>query len=156
MLYKNKVADMWRSYLAASITFTKHTEGDDKGKYLLSLQSDKNDYRHWWRTIDSEWVNRNWDGTLIIETGDRWMSVTIPGGPALHGVDLPVTDGSKLFMTLYANPEKDYSTGKLVLKDVSAQWVEPSGMTKLSRWNYLDVQEFDPEQYLRDLMDELK
>ena len=156
MLYKSKVADMWRSYLAASITFTKHTEGDNKGKYVLSLRSDKNDYRHWWRTIDSEWVNRNWDGSLIIETGDRWMSVTIPGGPVVRGVDLPVSDGSKLFMTLYANPEKDYGKGKLILKDVSSQWVEPAGMSKLGRWNYLDVKEFDPDQYLRDLMDELK
>lgn len=152
--YKSKVADMWRPYMAAEVSFTRHTEGEYAGNYVLSLRSGINEYFHWWRLIDSDWVRKHWDGRLILEQGKGWMSVRLPGGPILRGVGFPFDKGTKLFMTVYAHPEKTYGKAKLVLQRITKKWILPEGTDRLNRWLFLDPEVFDPKAYQLELIRE--
>jgi hypothetical protein len=151
MFNGRKVAAMWGQHMQAAVSFIRITEGEAAGKHVLGLRKDNGPYRVWGRTVDSQWVDKNWDGVLEIENGDRWMAVHIPGGPSLRGSEFGLTKGSEMFMTVYAHPEKNGRASQLALERIESEWVMPDGMTRMDRWIYVDKEDFDANKFLDEL-----
>ncbi len=142
------VPAMWE-HRTIALGLIRYTEGPNAGKYVLGLGSG---YRAWYRAVDAGWMDDNWDGTLEIETGDGWMVVGIPGGPVVRGIDINIHNYSRLYMTVYAHPEKETgASSRLVLRRITGAWLPGDGMTAVQRWIYLDKQAFDPAAFLKDL-----
>ena len=143
---------MW-DHRTISLSFIRYTQGPDAGKYVLALGSG---YQSWWRSVDADWIEKNWNGRLDIDIGDGWMAVSLPGGPAVRGSDIAIHKYYRLYATIYATPEKAYGAdSKLVLKTVAGGWVPSDGMSAADRWSYLDKDDFDPDGFLASLADGL-
>lgn len=155
MLHPSKVANMWGQHMSAAVSFIRVTEGKNKGHHLLSLRSSDGPYGIWERAIDSEWVDQNWDGTIVLENGDRWMAVHIPDGASVRGTPFSLGKGSEMFMTVYSHPEKTYRSSQLALQRIASEWVMPRNMTQAQRWNLIDDESFDADAFLDDLSEDV-
>ena len=151
MFHKKKVADMWGQHMRGAVSFIRKTEGPNAGTHTLSLRQSNSPYSIWERNLDSQWVDEHWDGTLILELGDHWMTASIPDGPGVRGTALSITKGYELFMTVYSHPEKSYGASSLALENIKSEWMPVNGMSSLDRWLLIDKQAFDPTLFLKDL-----
>jgi hypothetical protein len=151
MFHTKKVADMWGQHMKGAISLIRKTEGLDAGTHTFSLRQSNSPYSIWERNLDSNWLDQNWDGTLILELGDHWMTASIPGGPGVRGTALSITKGYELFMTVYSHPEKTYGASSLAVENIKSAWLPIDGMSSLDRWLLVDKQEFDPTRFLQDL-----
>ncbi len=155
MLNGNKLADMWRQSMAGAISLVKAAEGDAGGPYILTLRTGNGPYGVWERPIPADWIEKSWNGTLVIEFGNRWMAVHLPDGPSVRGTGFVTGKGYAAYATIYSNPAKPYGSARLTLRSVTTRWNAPDGMTAGQRWVYVDAEEFDPEGFIVDTMKEI-
>ena len=155
MFHSSKIADMWGQHMKAAVSFIRITEGRHRGKHVLSLRRSNGPYGVWERAVDSEWVDQHWNGIIELETGDRWMSASIPDGPSVRGTELGLTKGSEVFMTVYSHPEKPYGASRMVLERIESGWTMPDNMSRAERWNLVDDEHFDPDRFLDELSEDI-
>jgi hypothetical protein len=72
-------------------------------------------------------------------------------------ISIPSTRSRELYVYFVApDTYHQKNSAEFLLTKLTGQWIAPEGMTVLDRWNYIDEQDFNPEQYLKDLKDELR
>lgn len=152
MFHPGKRANMWGQSATGLVRFIRTSSG----RYQLTARGGAfNPYYTWSRWVDGDWVKRNWDGTLVIEIGDGWMTAHLPGGPSVRAIGVKTYKNAKRYMTIYSHPGKQAGASKLVLEKITSQWVMPDGMNKMDRWFYIEKNDFDPETFMKDLADDL-
>ncbi len=149
-------ASMWNSDMLGSVSFVRHERGRLAGHYSLNLRAGIGPYHNWTRTLDADWVEEHWDGSLQIDAGDGWMRVGLSGAPVLAGNGFLIGRGTRSYAAVYAHPEDRNGGSHLVLKRIRAGWVTPDAMGPLQRWSLLDDDAFDPNAFINDLAVEVE
>ncbi|WP_201352644.1 hypothetical protein [Hydrogenimonas urashimensis] len=148
MFASGKYSEMWpEKFLYFS--FIRMQNGPHKGDYVLDLGG-SGEYRRW---VSGDWVKRHWDGRIIMELfSDRWLRLRIPDGPVIRDYRNPLLYGG--YMTVYAHPPFERGGAHMELKKITGEWVMPEGMTKVQRWFFTDDENFDPDTFLREVVEE--
>ena len=50
-------------------------------------------------------------------------------------------------------PRNDYKKegARFELQKITTQWIAPEGMTAINRWNYVNDEDFNPDEFLKEL-----
>ncbi len=146
MFAGGKYPEMWADKIL-HFSFIQANNGPHKGDYALDLGG-SGQYTRW---VNGDWVNRHWDGRIIMELfSDSWLRLRIPGGPSIRDHRNALIYGG--YMTVYAHPPFKRGGAHMELEKITGQWVMPDGMNWALRWALLDDDEFDPEEFIRDLV----
>jgi hypothetical protein len=155
MLAWARSAEMWGANMAAAAALAKPLEGPFAGRWVLSLRTGIGPYAVWERPIDAAFVETAWNGRMILENRAGAMSVRLDGGPRVSGGGFTIQRGSKLFMAAYSCPQKDSVAARVLIKKITRRWIEPSNMTAVDRWRFVDDTSFDAKGFLNDLAKEV-
>jgi hypothetical protein len=129
-------------------SLVRQESGPDAGSWVLSLSGANAIYRNWSRRLDAAWVEANWDGVLEVRFGQGWAEASLPGGPAVRGVELRSGKGWEYHMAVTTSPSGRHDASRMALKRVEGGWVTPPGMTLDERWTFVDDEDFDVEAFL--------
>lgn len=151
MFHSGKYADMWGNNFKSAISLVRCTKAPCTGKYKLLLRISRNPNYIWSRTIDADWIEKDWNGNLTIETGNGWMAVQLSEGPSVRGSGFNIGKNSKLYMTVHSRNYESYGPAKFALEKITSEWVMPDGMTKMDRFIYVDDVDFDADAFLDEL-----
>lgn len=132
----------------------------DLGYHHLSLEKkNQNTYvfkwgKHWSRNVDADWLENEWNGKVNVTMAKKWTEIGLDGGVYINRPD---SVGDKRYLTVSVAPlkEKMKNNASLELQKITMQWLVPEGMTAVDRWNFVDDEDFDPEVFLREIMEEL-
>jgi hypothetical protein len=155
MLAWARSAEMWGANMAAAAALAKPLDGPFAGRWVLSLRTGIGPYAVWERPVDTAFVEKMWNGRMILENRPGAMSVRLDGGPCISGGGFTIQRGSKLFMAAYSAPPKDSVGARLFLKTITRRWLEPPNMTAVDRWRFVDDTSFDAKGFLNDLAKEV-
>ncbi|ADP72362.1 hypothetical protein Rvan_3165 [Rhodomicrobium vannielii ATCC 17100] len=150
----DKVQEMWGG-MAGAFRLIRRTQGEMAGKTHLQIRANGGPYAVWDRAISSAFLDRNWDGRIVLTIGDTWATAELPGIVSLRGTAFNLGPGASKYMTIYSEPEKEYQPSRLVLRRIEGGWVTPAGMTAAERWTLVDDAAFDKDRFLDDLAADL-
>ncbi|MBT3070029.1 hypothetical protein KKP04_03990 [Rhodomicrobium sp. Az07] len=150
----DKVPEMWGG-MAHAFRLIRRTQGEMAGKTHLQIRGNSGPYAVWDRAISSAFLDRNWDGRIVLTFGGTWATAELPGIVSLRGTVFNLGPGAAKYMTIYSEPEREYQPSRLVLKRIEGGWVTPSGMTAAERWTLVDDAAFDKDRFLDDLAADL-
>jgi hypothetical protein len=139
----DKRADMWAA-TRLWISLVRQVDG----RYVLSLH--RTNYEAWSRTLAADLVERQWDGTLDVDLGDRWARVALGDLVAIRapsGFDWL----TRLHATIVSHPAREHAPARLTLENVSTGWVTPAGMSAAERYELIDNATFDRDDFLAGL-----
>ena len=148
-LSAKKIAEMWPDH-SAWFTFARLR---DEPAYLLSLHVSP--YHEWTRKVPAAWMDAHWDGRLEYDIADSRACMRIPGGPAVCG-GIPVRAGYALYATILAHAPEANAATRLALKEITRGLATPPGMSAEKRWFYVGDEDFDPNQFLKELGGQLQ
>ncbi|MEA2048470.1 MAG: hypothetical protein U9O64_08515 [Campylobacterota bacterium] len=140
----SKKADMWLDHrLWIGVRKSKNSD------YYFYLHGSAS----WGRKIDAEMMN-DWDGTLEIVFENKWTKVCLNGVCIAGSIgQIPFTS---TFATIVSHPANEHGASKLTLEKITGQWIAPDGMRAIDRWQFVDDEDFDPKEFLRELKEELE
>jgi hypothetical protein len=150
----DKVQEMWGG-MAGAFRLIRRTQGEMAGKTHLQIRANGGPYAVWDRAISSAFLDKSWDGRIVLTFGDTWATAELPAIVALRGTVFNLGPGASKYMTIYSEPEKEYKPSRLVLKRIEGGWVTPAGMTAADRWTLVDDAAFDKDRFLTDLAADL-
>ncbi|WP_041273041.1 hypothetical protein [Desulforapulum autotrophicum] len=121
---------------------------DADDQYLFSLGDRQ-------RTINTKWLQTQWNGRIMVQLSKLWIKAVLDGSVGIHLFENP-----KLTMPIVVSsiPPKEISTDgcRMALQMITKQWVMPEDATAAHRWNYVDDEDFNPDEFLRELKGALK
>jgi len=139
-----KTAEMWPSKRGWYSLFRNPQTGNP------FIEINTSPYEIWTREIDPAWMDEHWNGELVIDIGNGWSAVSLPGGPIVRG-RTETREGGAYYATFLAHAPKQGAEAHLALEMIETGVATPPGMTALDRWSLLDADKFDPERFLEDL-----
>jgi hypothetical protein len=118
--------------------------------FSLNCGGDKS---YWQRHVSSEWLNTLWDGSLTITIEKNWLKAQLGQGQVIQ---IAHSSPSNLYLYVVAL-DYHYPATKTAfrLENLTGQWQVPEGMKAVERWFYVDKQNFNPEQFIEDLANDL-
>ena len=127
--------------------------------HYLSLEKKNQDTyvfkwgKQWARNIDAKWLENEWNGKVNITMAKDWTEIELDRNIVINRPDKV---GDKRHLTLSVSPlnTKMKNNASLELKKITKQWLVPDGMTAVDRWNFMDDEDFDPEEFLREIRGE--
>lgn len=125
-------------------------------KYHVALQkTGKNKYVFKWnddleRTVDEKWLKNKWNGKVNIVIANKWIQIKLGNGVK---IPIPGSVSGKFLLTVSASKpgEKAHYDLHMRLKKITTKWITPDGMTAIDRWNLIDDEDFDPDEFLMEL-----
>jgi len=142
-----KTADMWHSHqLWISLIQLEN------GSYNFKLYGTGN--TSWERIIDPKMMN-DWNGILEILFENKSTTVRLKKGICITA-PVGYRPFTSAYTTILSHPAQKQGSSKLILKNITGQWVQPVGMTKVDRWQYVDDSNFNPDMFLQDLKEKMQ
>lgn len=118
--------------------------------FSLNCGGNKN---YWQRTVSAQWLNSKWDGKLTVSIEKDWLQAQIGNGQTIR---IAHTSPPNIYVYIVAIDSRypDTKTA-FMLKRLTGQWQAPEGMKSVDRWLFIDKSDFDPEQFIQDLANDL-
>ena len=108
---------------------------------------------YWKRQVSAEWLASEWDGKLTVTIEKGWLQAQLGNGQTIR---IAHTSPAKLYIYVVALDSRYAATKTaFMLKKLTGQWQYPEGMKSVDRWFYIDKVDFDPEQFINDLANDL-
>lgn len=129
-------------------------QGPQAGQFRFILRHSY--YGYWRRVVERGWIENEWDGRLTILISNGKSSAQLGKDVTLTGPNEGIHARGALFMSVTAGQEQAYEHGSFTLQSVRAGWAMPQLMTQSERWTLLDDEEFDAQQYLKALAQDIE
>jgi hypothetical protein len=141
--------------MAGAFRLIRRMQGNGADRHHLQLRTNSGPYAVWDRAVSSAFLDRNWDGRIVLTFGNTWATAELPGIVSLRGTTFNLGADASKYMTIFSEPEKEYQPSRLVLRKIEGGWVTPGGMTAAERWTLVDDDAFDKDRFLDGLADDL-
>jgi len=102
------------------------------------------------RNIQAEWIETLWNGKINILLSKNSIEVEVDEN---IGINIPKGPQKYFDIQISTNQINSYmkSGANLELRNITTQWMAPDGMNTVDRWNYINDEDFDPDEFLREL-----
>lgn len=138
-----------------AITLRRLTSGPNAGRFELALLADHFSYGKWRRLLPPGW-EAVWDGTLRVTLDDGRIDLRLDRDIGISALTGRSKNGSSYYLGLVPGGPERQDGGRITLKEITAGWRTPDGLTAPWRWRLLDDDAFDAEAFLQDLADSLE
>lgn len=121
-----------------------------KNIFSLNCGGDK---KYWQRQVSAGWLKSEWDGKLTVSIEKEWLQAQLGNGQTIR---ISHKSPSSIYVYIVAL-DSNYPDTKtaFMLNKLTGQWKAPEGMKAVERWYYIDKEDFDPEQFIKDLANDL-
>lgn len=106
-------------------------EKSDHGMYTFRLGD------HLARSVEGEWLKKTWNGRINIFLSKNSTEAELDGSMA---IEIPEKPSLEFPLQISTSPQK-----------ITTQWTAPEGMTATTRWNFLNDENFNPDEFLKEL-----
>lgn len=105
------------------------------------------------RSIKEEWLKKEWNGRINIFLSKNSIEVELDGSVVIQ---IPERPSLSFPLQISTAPRNDYKKegARFELQKITTQWIAPDGMTATERWNFVDDEDFNPDDFLKELRGE--
>ena len=105
------------------------------------------------RTVDSDWLNSSWDGKVNLLFSKEYIQVGLNNGTTILYNSSP-SKSQYLYVRTPHHWHK-HTSKQLKLIKITGQWLPIEPINSVERWMFLDKADFDPELFIKDLVNDL-
>lgn len=120
----------------------------------LEIRINRGGRETWCRLIDPEQVEQHWDGTVNVDLSEDWTLAELPG-VALLRAPFGMRSSEPHIAVRSTTATRRGIPARLQLHRIESGWVTPPGMDAIKRERLTDLEDFDPERFLENLIEQL-
>ena len=137
----------WNRY-SGTCYFTLDNSRSDTSTFAVSCGH----YNNWSNKIDPEWLKNEWNGEFNIIQSKSWISAGFDNGKIIR---MPVQPSRRTFLFVLTNPWNSLieNGAKIILKDITQQWLATDNMSAGERWQFVDDDAFNPDVFLQEILE---